>query len=166
MLLDEGVIVGIVRPGTGDPVSEGEVGEVMVTILNEDYPLLRFGTGDLSAILTGQSPCGRAATQIKGGMGRANQRTNVRGMFVDPVQVDRVLKSHGEVAKMRLVIGGEGSLDTSTLRCETTQVTDALAEKVATVFQAECKVWATVELVAPGKLPNDGKMIDDVRQYD
>ena len=166
LLLDEGVIVEIVRPGTGDPVGEGEVGEVVVTILNEDYPLLRFGTGDLSAILTGQSPYGRTATRIKGWMGRADQRTKVRGMFVYPLQVDRVLKSHGEVAKMRLVIGEEGGLDTSTLRCETTQATDALAEKVAAAFQAECKVRATVEFVAPDELPNDGKIIDDVRQYD
>ena len=166
LILDEGVIVEIVRPGTGDPVAEGEVGEVVVTILNEDYPLIRFGTGDLSAILAGQSPCGRTATRIKGWMGRADQRTKVRGMFVDPVQVDRVLKSHGEVAKMRLVIGAEDGLDTSTLRCETAQAADGLAEKIAAAFQAECKVRARVELVAPGELPNDGKIIDDVRQYD
>lgn len=166
LILDEGVIVEIVRPGTGDPVAEGEVGEVVVTILNEDYPLMRFGTGDLSAILAGQSPCGRTATRIKGWMGRADQRTKVRGMFVDPVQVDRVLKSHAEVAKMRLVVGEEDGLDTSTLRCETVQTADGLAEKIAASFQAECKVRATVELVGPGELPNDGKIIDDVRQYD
>lgn len=166
LILDEGVIVEIVRPGTGDPVAEGEVGEVVVTILNEDYPLIRFGTGDLSAILAGQSPCGRTATRIKGWMGRADQRTKVRGMFVDPVQVDRVLKSHAEVAKMRLVIGAEDGLDTSTLRCESVQAGDGLVEKIAATFQVECKVRAAVELVAPGELPNDGKIIDDVRQYD
>ncbi len=166
MILDEGVIVEIVRPGTGDPVPEGEVGEVLVTILNEDYPLLRFATGDLSAILPGQSPCGRTGPRIKGWMGRADQRTKVRGMFVDPAQVDRVLKGYPQVARMRLVIGEEGGLDTSTLRCETLEKGDAFAKNIAGKFQAECKVRATVELVSPGDLPNDGKVIDDVRQYE
>ena len=166
MILDEGVIVEIVRPGTGDPVAEGEVGEVLVTILNEDYPLLRLATGDLSAILPGQSPCGRTGPRIKGWMGRADQRTKVRGMFVDPVQVDRVLKGHPQVARMRLVIGEEGGLDTSTLCCETTAGGDDLAEEIAAAFQAECKVRAAVQFVAPGDLPNDGKVIDDIRQYE
>ena len=166
MILDEGVIVEIVRPGTGDPVAEGDVGEVLVTIFNEDYPLLRLATGDLSAILPGQSPCGRTAPRIKGWMGRADQRTKVRGMFVDPVQVDRVLKGHPQVARMRLVIGEEGGLDTSTLQCETASGGDGLAEEIAADFQAECKVRAKVEFVSPGDLPNDGMVIDDIRQYE
>ena len=166
MVLDEGVIVEIVRPGTGDLVAEGEVGEVVVTILNKDYPLLRLATGDLSNILAGQSPCGRTAIRIKGWMGRADQLTKVRGMFVDPVQVDRVLKGHAIVAKMRLVIGEEGGLDTSTLRCETAQAANGLAGEIAAAFKAECKLRATIELVGLGELPNDGKIIDDVRQYD
>lgn len=166
MILDEGVIVEIVRPGTGDPVPEGEVGEVVVTLLNEDYPLLRFATGDLSAVLAGTSPCGRTAPRIKGWMGRADQRTKVRGMFVDPLQVDRVLKAHPQIFRMRLVVGEEGGLDTSTLRCETSQGDDAMAARLEAAFQAECKVRAKIEFVAPGGLPNDGKVIDDIRQYD
>lgn len=166
MILDEGVIVEIVRPGTGDPVADGDVGEVVVTILNEDYPLLRLATGDLSAILPGQSPCGRTAPRIKGWMGRADQRTKVRGMFVDPVQVDRVLKAHSEISRMRLVIGEDGGLDTSTLQCETTVGSADLEARVGEAFQAECKVRAKIEFVATGDLPNDGKIIDDVRKYD
>lgn len=166
LILDEGVIVEIVRPGTGEPVAEGDVGEVVVTILNADYPLIRFGTGDLSAILAGTSPCGRTAPRIKGWMGRADQRTKVRGMFVDPVQIDRVLKSYPEVVKMRLIVGEEGGLDTSTLKCEAGGGNEALAVKISEALQAECKVRATVEFAAPGELPNDGKIIDDIRQYD
>lgn len=166
MITDEGIILEIVRPGTGEPVAEGDVGEVVVTLINEDYPLIRFGTGDLSAILPGISPCGRTAPRIKGWMGRADQRTKIRGMFVDPVQVDRVLKKHEEVTRMRLVVGEEGGLDTATLRCETANQEDALAATIAETFQSECKVRATIEFDAPGGLPNDGKIIDDVRKYD
>ena len=164
MIVEEEIILEIVRPGTGEPVAQGEVGEVVVTLLNEDYPLIRFGTGDLSAILPGISPCGRTAPRIKGWMGRADQRTKVRGMFVDPVQIDRVLKAHGDVSHMRLVVGEEGGLDTVTLQCEAASQDDALAEKVAASFQAECKVRATVEFAE--SLPKDGKIIDDIRQYD
>ena len=166
LILDEGVIVEIVRPGTGDPVDADEVGEVVVTILNPDYPLLRFATGDLSAVLAGESPCGRTAPRIKGWMGRADQRTKVRGMFVDPAQVDRVLKAHVQITRMRLVVGEEGGLDTSTLQCETAAGSDELATKLGAAFQAECKVRAQVEFVAPGEFPNDGKVIDDIRQYE
>ena len=166
MIVEEEIILEIVRPSTGDPVAEGDVGEVVVTLLNQDYPLIRFGTGDLSAILPGISPCGRTAPRIKGWMGRADQRTKVRGMFVDPVQIDRVLKSHGEVSRMRLVVGEEGGLDTVTLQCEAANTDDGLAEKIATSFQAECKVRTTVEFAGPDSLPKDGKVIDDIRQYD
>lgn len=166
MITDEGIILEIVRPGTGEPVAEGDVGEVVVTLINEDYPLVRFGTGDLSAILPGVSPCGRTAPRIKGWMGRADQRTKIRGMFVDPVQVDRVLKKHKEVARMRLVVDEEEGLDTVTLLCETASQADALAAAIAESFQSECKVRAAIEFSAPGDLPNDGKVIDDVRKYD
>jgi phenylacetate-CoA ligase len=166
MIIDEGIILEIVRPGTGDPVAEGNVGEVVVTLLNEDYPLVRFGTGDLSAILPGVSPCGRTGPRIKGWMGRADQRTKVRGMFVDPVQIDRVLKKHAEISRMRLVVDEKGGLDTVTLQCETADQSDERAEAIAEAFQAECKVRTTVEFAIPGGLPNDGKIIDDVRKYD
>lgn len=166
MIVEEEIILEIVRPGTGEPVAEGEVGEVVVTLLNQDYPLIRFGTGDLSAILPGISPCGRTAPRIKGWMGRADQRTKVRGMFVDPVQIDRVLKSHDSVARMRLVVGEEGGLDTVTLQCEAAASDDALAEKIAAAFQSECKVRATVEFTGPDSLPKDGKIIDDIRNYE
>jgi len=166
MIVEEEIILEIVRPGTGDPVAEGDVGEVVVTLLNQDYPLIRFGTGDLSAILPGISPCGRTAPRIKGWMGRADQRTKVRGMFVDPVQIDRVLKSHGGVSRMRLVVGEDGGLDTVTLQCETADADAGLADKIAAAFQAECKVRATVEFAGPSGLPKDGKVIDDIRKYD
>ncbi len=166
MIIDEGLILEIVRPGTGDPVAEGDVGEVVVTLLNEDYPLVRFGTGDLSAILPGRSPCGRTAPRIKGWMGRADQRTKVRGMFVDPVQIDRMLKKHAVIIRMRLVVGEEGGLDTATLRCETELQDKALATTIAEAFQAECKVRAAIEFAQPGVLPNDGKIIDDIRKYE
>ena len=163
MIVEEEIILEIVRPGTGDPVPESEVGEVVVTLLNQDYPLIRFGTGDLSAILPGISPCGRTAPRINGWMGRADQRTKIRGMFVDPVQIDRVLKAQGNVTGMRLVVSENGGLDTVNLQCEVASQDDALAQKIAAAFQAECKVRATVEFV--DSLPKDGKVIDDIREY-
>jgi phenylacetate-CoA ligase len=166
MILDEGVIVEIVRPGTGDPVADGEVGEVVVTTLNTDYPLIRFGTGDLSAILPGISPCGRTAPRIKGWMGRADQTTKVRGMFVHPEQVARVAARHPEIAKARLVVGNDAGQDTMTLQCEVTGMAgEALAAAIADSVQTECKLRGAVELVAPDILPNDGKVIDDTRDY-
>ena len=166
MILDESVIVEIVRPGTGDPVSDGEVGEVVVTTLNTDYPLIRFGTGDLSAILPGISPCGRTAPRIKGWMGRADQTTKVRGMFVHPEQVARVAVRHPEIAQARLVVGNDAGQDTMTLQCEVTGAAgEALALAIAESVQAECKLRGAVELVAPDTLPNDGKVIDDTREY-
>ena len=165
MILDEDVIVEIVRPGTGAPVPDGEVGEVLVTLLDEDYPLLRFATGDLSAILPGQSPCGRTAPRIRGWLGRADQRTKIRGMFVDPAQVDRVLRAHPEIRRMRLEVGEKDGIDAPLLRCETDGASGGLADAVGDSFRAECKLRTEVELVAAGALPNDGKVIDDRRDY-
>ena len=166
MILDEGVIVEIVRPGTGDPVPEGEAGEVVVTLLNADYPLIRFGTGDLSAILPGISPCGRTAPRIKGWMGRADQTTKVRGMFVHPEQVARVAARHPEIGRARLVVGNVDGQDRMTLQCEiAADASDALAAAIADSVQTECKLRGDVDLVAPDSLPNDGKVIDDTRDY-
>lgn len=166
MILDEGVIVEILRPGTGDPLPDGEVGEVAVTTLNPDYPLIRFATGDLSAVMPGTSPCGRTAPRIRGWMGRADQATKVRGMFVQPAQVAAVLKRHGEIARARLVVTRQGDSDVMTLKCETAGSDAGLSAAVGETLQAACKVKGAVELVAPGSLPNDGKVIDDQRSYD
>ena len=165
MILDEDVIVEIVRPGTGTPVPEGEVGEVVVTLLDEDYPLLRFATGDLSALLPGASPCGRTAPRLRGWLGRADQRTKIRGMFVDPAQIDRVLQAHPEIRRMRLVVGERDGIDAPMLRCESDGASEKLSDAVGESFRAECKLRTEVELVEPGTLPNDGKVIDDRRDY-
>ena len=166
MILDEEIIVEILRPGTGDPVPDGEVGEVVVTTLNPDYPLIRFATGDLSAILPGQSPCGRTAPRIKGWMGRADQATKVKGMFVQPAQVAAVLKRHGEIGRARLVVTRDGDSDAMTLQCEVETADDAgLIAAIAESLQACCKMKGAVEAVTPGSLPNDGKVIDDQRSY-
>ncbi len=164
MILDERVIVEIVRPGTGDPVDEGEVGEVVVTTMVPELPLIRFATGDLSAVMTGQSPCGRTNTRIKGWMGRADQTTKVRGMFVRPEQIAAVAARHGEIAKARLTVDHAGGKDISTLQVEANG--DLNAEAVAESFRAVCKVGATIERAEPGSLPNDGKVIDDIRKFD
>jgi phenylacetate-CoA ligase len=166
LVLDEGVIVEIVRPGTGDPVAEGEVGEVVVTSLSQAYPLIRFGTGDLSAVLPGPCPTGRSNTRIKGWMGRADQTTKVRGMFVHAKQVDDIVKRFPEVARARLVVSGEMANDQMTLRVETTcSGPDALASKIADAIRDVTKLRGAVELVAVGSLPNDGKVIEDARSY-
>ena len=165
MIVDEGVIVEIVRPGTGDPVPEGEVGEVVVTTFNRDYPLIRFATGDLSAVLAGPSPCGRTNMRIKGWMGRADQTTKVRGMFVHPEQVAAVAKRFPELGRVRLVVGCTGEQDTMTLKAEAASPDPALAERVADVLQQVTKLKGTVELAPPGSLPNDGKAIADERTY-
>ncbi len=166
MVLDEGVIVEIVRPGTGDPVAEGEVGEMVVTTLNAGYPLIRFGTGDLSAILPGHCPTGRTNTRIKGWMGRADQTTKIRGMFVHPKQVDEIVKRFPEVAKGRLVVTGEMANDAMTLKVETAcSGPDALAQKIADAIRDVTKLRGDVELVPVGSLPNDGKVIEDARSY-
>ena len=165
MILDESLILEIVRPGTGDPVPAGEVGEVVVTSLNPDYPLIRFGTGDLSAVLAGTSPCGRTNTRIKGWMGRADQSTKVRAMFVTPKQVAQVLRRHKEILKARLVVEGETGNDRMTLKCEATQPPAGLAEAIVASIRDVTKLRGEVELVSPGTLPNDGKVIDDTRKY-
>jgi phenylacetate-CoA ligase len=165
MILDEALILEIVRPGTGDPVSAGEVGEVVVTSLNPDYPLIRFGTGDLSAVLAGTSPCGRTNTRIKGWMGRADQTTKVRAMFVTPKQVGEVLRRHTEVLKARLVVEGETGNDRMTLKCEVKERPAGLAESIVASIREVTKLRGEVELLAPGSLPNDGKVIDDTRKY-
>ncbi len=166
LIVDEGVILEIVRPGTGDPVAPGEVGEVVVTTFTPEYPLIRFGTGDLSAVLEGASPCGRTNVRIKGWMGRADQTTKVRGMFVHPEQVAAVLARHPEIRRARLVVTSRDSQDRMTLRCEVEGAPEGLAEGVAASLREVCKLRGEVELVAPGTLPNDGKVIEDARSYE
>lgn len=163
LVLDEGVIVEIVRPGTGDPVPDGDVGEVVVTVLNPDYPLLRFGTGDLSAVLAGPCPTGRTHTRIKGWLGRADQTAKVRGMFVHPSQVADVLRRFPDAGRGRLVIGGEMARDEMTLQVETARTDAAYAERIAEAIRDVTKLRGEVRLCAPGSLPNDGKVIDDTR---
>ena len=162
MILDEGVIVEIVRPGTGDPVAEGEVGEVVVTSLNPDYPLIRFATGDLSAMMPGQSPCGRTNARIKGWMGRADQTTKIKGMFVRPEQVADFVAKTG-VAKARVIATREGEADVMKVQVESD---GASAQALAEAVVATLKLRGAVEVVAPGSLPNDGKVIDDQRSYE
>jgi len=165
LVVDEGILLEIVRPGTNDPVSDGEVGEVVVTVLNPDYPLVRFGTGDLSAVLAGPCPSGRTNTRIKGWMGRADQTAKVRGMFVHPSQVAEVLRRHPELGKGRLVVAGEMANDRMTLRVECASSVQGLAEAVAASVRDVTKLRADIELMAPGSLPNDGKVIEDARSY-
>ena len=162
MILDEGVLVEIVRPGTGDPVPEGEVGEVVVTTFNRDYPLVRFATGDLSAILPGTSPCGRTNLRIKGWMGRADQTTKIKGMFVRPEQVADLVARHSEVARARVIATREGEMDAMTVQIESRATNPAVYE--ASVLEA-LKLRGRIEIVTPGTLPNDGKVIDDRRTY-
>jgi phenylacetate-CoA ligase len=167
MIIDEGVILEIVRPGTGDPVAPGEVGEVVVTTLNPDYPLIRFATGDLSAVMEGPSPCGRTNLRIKGWMGRADQTTKVRGMFVHPSQVAAVLKRHREVLKGRLVVDSVDNQDRMILRCEIAeQSSEELRTAITGSIRELCKLRGEVEFDAPGSLANDGKVIDDIRSYE
>lgn len=166
MLLDESLLLEIVRPGTGDPVPDGEVGEVVITSFNPDYPLIRFATGDMSAVLTGISPCGRTNTRIKGWMGRADQTTKVRAMFVHPSQVAEIARRHPQVLKARLVVTGEMANDVMTLHCEVashdmTMQTASIVDAIRDVT----KLRGDVRLVAAGSLPNDGKVIEDARSY-
>jgi len=168
LVIDEGVIVEIVRPGTGDPVPEGEVGELVITSLNPDYPLIRFGTGDLSAILSGHCPTGRTNQRIKGWMGRADQTTKVRGMFVHPGQVAEVVKRFPSALRARLIVQGEMANDSMALHVETTAAHGAEAELKAQIAEAirdVTKLRSDVHLVAPGTLANDGKVIEDARSY-
>ena len=165
LVIDEGVIVEIVRPGTGDPVAEGEVGELVVTTLNPDYPLIRFGTGDLSAVLPGQCPTGRTNSRIKGWMGRADQTVKIRGMFVHPGQVATIAGRFPEVLKARLVVSGEMANDSMHFQVEAASNPTGLDQKISEAIRDVTKLRGTVELVAPGSLPNDGKVIEDARSY-
>jgi phenylacetate-CoA ligase len=163
MIVNESVIVEIVRPGTGDPVAEGEVGEVVVTSFNPDYPMIRLGTGDLSAILPGASPCGRTNARIKGWMGRADQTAKVKGMFVHPKQIAEVAARHPQLTRLRLVVGRDAEQDTMTLVAECASPDAALEGAIAANLQSVTKLKGAVKLVAPGSLPNDGKVIADER---
>jgi phenylacetate-CoA ligase len=166
LVLDEGVIVEIVRPGGSDPVADGEVGEIVVTTLNPDYPLVRFGTGDLSAVLPGPCPTGRTNTRIRGWLGRADQTAKVRGMFVHASQVAEVVKRHPEIARARLVIEGEMAEDRMTLFAEISSAEpEGLTERVAQSLREITKLRAGVAWKRPGELPNDGKVIEDARSY-
>ncbi len=163
MIVDEGVIVEIVRPGTGDPVPEGEVGELVVTTLNPDYPLIRFATGDLSAVMPGISPCGRTNMRIRGWMGRADQTAKIKGMFVRPEQVAALVSRHPEISRARVVADRADEMDVMIVQLETSNDNPAFYEQ--SVLDA-LKLRGRVELVAPGSLPNDGKVIEDRRSYD
>jgi phenylacetate-CoA ligase len=165
LVIDEGVIVEIVRPGTGDPVPEGEVGELVVTALNPHYPLVRFGTGDLSAVLPGTCPTGRSNQRIKGWMGRADQTTKIKGMFVHPGQVAEVAKRFPQVKRMRLVVTGEMANDQMTLKVEAAEAAAGLIDRIGEAVRDVTKLRSAIELVAPGSLPNDGKVIEDARSY-
>jgi phenylacetate-CoA ligase len=165
LVIDEGVIVEIVRPGTGEPVPDGEVGELVVTTLNPDYPLIRFGTGDLSAILPGHCPTGRTNHRIKGWMGRADQTTKVRGMFVHPSQVADVIKRFPQAHKARLIVSGEMANDTMTLLVESLETAAGFAQQISDAVRDITKLRADIQLVTPGSLPNDGKVIEDARSY-
>jgi len=163
MIVDEGVIVEIVTPGTGDPVAPGQVGEVVVTTLNPDYPLIRFATGDLSAIMDGLSPCGRTNIRIKGWMGRADQTTKIKGMFVRPEQVAALVARHEEVARARVVARREGEMDAMIVQIETE--CDDCDRYAGSVVEA-LKMKGRIEIVPRGSLPNDGKVIEDQRNYE
>ena len=165
LVLDESVIVEIVRPGTGDPVAEGEVGELVVTTLNPDYPLIRFGTGDLSAVLPGNCPTGRTNTRIRGWMGRADQTAKVRGMFVHPGQVAEIIRRFPEALKARLVISGEMANDRMTLNVEASSFPAGLDQRISDAIREVTKLRGSVQLLAPGTLANDGKVIEDARSY-
>jgi phenylacetate-CoA ligase len=163
LVVNENIIVEIVRPGTGDPVPDGEVGEVVVTSFNPDYPMIRLATGDLSAVLPGRSPCGRTNMRIKGWMGRADQTAKVKGMFVRPEQVAEVCKRHGELGRVRLVVTREGEQDAMTLHAEIGSSDANFADQVAATLQSVTKLKGAVRLVMPDTLPNDGKVIADER---
>ncbi len=169
MIVDEDCLIEVVRPGTGDPISDGEVGELVVTCFNMDYPMIRFGTGDLTAILAGFSPCGRTNTRIKGWLGRADQTAKVRGMFVHPAQVAQLCKRHPQIAKARLVISGEMANDQMHLHCEPLAgetPSAALNQEIVQSVRDITKLRGELTWVGIGSLPNDGKVIDDTRKYD
>ena len=164
MIVNETVVVEIVRPGTGDPVPDGEVGEVVVTSLNRDYPMIRLATGDLSALMPGVSPCGRTNARIKGWMGRADQTAKVKGMFVHPKQIAEIAARHPELKRLRLVVSREAEQDTMTLLAECAPADAALEAAIAATLQSITKLKGSVKLMTPGTLPNDGKLIADERK--
>jgi phenylacetate-CoA ligase len=167
MILDEALILEIVRPGTGEPVAEGEVGEVVITSFNPDYPLIRFGTGDLSAVLPGISPCGRTNTRIRGWMGRADQTTKMKGMFVQPSQVAEIVRRHKEILRARLVVDNPGGTDRMTLQCEIRDAPPAgLAQAIKDSIRSITKLRGEVAFRKPGELPNDGRVIEDAKKYE
>ncbi len=166
LVVDEGVYVEIVRPGSSEPVQDGEVGEVVVTSLNPDYPLIRFATGDLSVIVDGVSECGRTNRRIRGWMGRADQTAKVRGMFIHPRQIHEIVKRHGEIEKVRLVIDWVDQKDEITLYCETHSQMEGMREAIARSIRDVCKVRGNVELVALDTIANDGVVIEDIRNYE
>jgi phenylacetate-CoA ligase len=163
MIVNEDIILEIVRPGTGDPVADGEVGEVVVTTFNPDYPMIRLATGDMSAVMAGASPCGRTNTRVKGWMGRADQTTKVKGMFVRPEQVAEVAKRHPELLRVRLAVTRDAEQDAMTLSAECATPSDGFEQTIAETLQSVTKLKGAVRLVAPGSLPNDGKVIADER---
>ncbi|MBA5777345.1 AMP-binding protein [Stappia sp. F7233] len=166
MVVNEEYIVEIVRPGTGDPVPDGEVGEIVVTGFNRTYPMIRLGTGDLSAVVSGASPCGRTNMRLKGWLGRADQRTKIKGMFVDPKQVAEIIRRHPEIAKARLIVERSGEQDVMRLRYESNAEDSGLGAAIADTLRDITKLKGAVERVTPGTLPNDGKVIADERKYD
>jgi phenylacetate-CoA ligase len=165
LIADEGVIIEIVEPGAGVPVADGETGEVLVTVLNPDYPLIRFATGDLSAILPGASPCGRTNRRIKGWMGRADQTTKVKGMFVHPHQIAEIVRRHPEISHARLLVGRERGADVMTLKVEAGQTDGELVRAIEASVQAVTRLKGHVEIAPAGSLPRDGKAIEDARDY-
>ena len=166
LIVDEGVYLEIVRPGSGDVVADGEVGEVLVTTLNPDYPLIRFATGDLSAVLEGVSECGRTNRRIAGWMGRADQTVKVRGMFIHPEQIEGLIKRHPEIIKARLVVDWVDQSDQMTLHCEVTQQSEALDEAINKSIRELCKVRGEVNFVEPNSISNDGLVIEDIRRHE
>jgi phenylacetate-CoA ligase len=166
MIVDEDCLIEVVRPGTGDPVAAGEVGELVVTCFNDDYPMIRFGTGDLTAVLAGSSPCGRTNVRIKGWMGRADQTTKIRGMFVHPEQVAEIVKRHPAIQRARLIVSGEMANDQMTLHCETDSKNVQLENDLIQTIRDVTKLRGDVTLVGLQTLPNDGKVMDDQRKYD
>src|SRR3979411_2881279 len=163
MVVNEDLIMEIVRPGTGDPVAEGDAGEIVVTSLDLHHPWIRLALGDLTAALPGKSPCGRSNMRIRGWMGRADQTTKVKGMFVRPEQIAEVGKRHPQLGRLRLRVTREGETDAMTLQAESTSPTEALLGDITASLRTVTKLQGAVDLVAPGSLPNDGKVISDER---
>jgi phenylacetate-CoA ligase len=166
MVVNEDLIMEIVQPGTGEPVAEGEIGEIVVTSLDLEHPWIRLAIGDLTAVLPGLSPCGRSNMRIKGWMGRADQTTKVKGMFVRPEQIAEIGKRHPELERLRLVVGRDGETDAMTLRAECGAPSEALRSEIVATLRAVTKLQGSVELVAPASLPKDGKVISDERNVD